>query len=238
MSGETYDPIAALWHDPVTADPPREDAEPARKDAVAPGRRRPAKTPPECYTDLEVQMFMRACSTRGRAGIRDRAMIAFMWRCGARCQETLDLMPTDIHWDRSSVTIASGKRRKPRVLGVDAQTLALLRTWEDCRVEIGAGNDSPFFCGIRTPGSQLATDATRKSFALIGEKSGVEKRLHAHGLRHSFAFSLLREGVPLDVISKALGHSNMKTTIEYLQHMHPVEVVETMQARDWEIERD
>ena len=51
--------------------------------------------------------------------------------------------------------------------------------------------------------------------------------------RHTFAAELCREGVPLNIISSALGHSNAATTARYLDHIAPEQLLSTMRARVW-----
>ncbi len=63
--------------------------------------------------------------------------------------------------------------------------------------------------------------------------AGIEKRVHAHGLRHTHAAELAREGVPINVIQAQLGHSDLGTTSRYLAHIAPQELIEQMQKREW-----
>ena len=66
-------------------------------------------------------------------------------------------------------------------------------------------------------------------------KAGIQKPVHAHGLRHTHAAELAHEGVPMNVIQAQLGHSNIATTSRYLQHIAPAEVIRVMQGREWEV---
>jgi site-specific recombinase XerD len=70
----------------------------------------------------------------------------------------------------------------------------------------------------------------------LAAKAGIEKRVHAHGLRHTHAAELMREGVALNVIQKQLGHASVAVTSAYLDHIAPREVVETMKKREWRLE--
>ena len=57
------------------------------------------------------------------------------------------------------------------------------------------------------------------------KRAGIEKRVHAHGLRHSYADHLRRSGVDIVVIQRLLGHASLQTTARYLDHVSPVEAV-------------
>ena len=55
--------------------------------------------------------------------------------------------------------------------------------------------------------------------------------MHAHGLRHTHAAELAREGMPVNLIQAQLGHSNLGTTSRYLAHIAPAELIEAMKKR-------
>jgi integrase len=65
------------------------------------------------------------------------------------------------------------------------------------------------------------------------EKAGIGKRVHPHGFRHTHAAELAREGVPLHVIRRQLGHSDLAVTARYIDHLAPEEVVAAIRAREW-----
>ena len=62
-------------------------------------------------------------------------------------------------------------------------------------------------------------------------KTGLEKRCHAHGLRHTFAAGLAREGMAMNVVQQALGHASLAVTSTYLAHVQPQEVIDKMKER-------
>jgi site-specific recombinase XerD len=61
--------------------------------------------------------------------------------------------------------------------------------------------------------------------------AGVRRRFAPHQLRHAHAVELAREGVPLIVIQRQLGHSNLGITSVYLQGIDNAEIIETVDAR-------
>jgi len=67
----------------------------------------------------------------------------------------------------------------------------------------------------------------------LARKAGVERRVHAHGLRHAFAVDLVRSGAPLYVVRDALGHASVATTQVYLSRVGAHEAVEAMRNRQW-----
>ena len=92
-------------------------------------------------------------------------------------------------------------------------------------------------CGVSAAGTKTRTPScSRTRSSKLARKAGIEKRVHAHGLRHTHAAELMREGVRLNVIQKQLGHASVGVTSAYLDHIAPREVVETMKKREWRLE--
>ena len=61
--------------------------------------------------------------------------------------------------------------------------------------------------------------------------AGVRRRFAPHQLRHAHAVEMAREGVPLVVIQRQLGHSNLGITSVYLQGIDNAEIIDTVHAR-------
>ena len=57
------------------------------------------------------------------------------------------------------------------------------------------------------------------------------RRFAPHQLRHAHAIEFAREGVPLNVIQRQLGHGDLGVTSVYLQGIDPGEIIETIHAR-------
>ena len=81
----------------------------------------------------------------------------------------------------------------------------------------------------------MRQDYVRHLLPRIARKAGIERRIHAHGLRHAYASGLAREGTPMNIIRDALGHSSLAVTDRYLRNVAPVHVIATMQAREWDL---
>ena len=73
------------------------------------GRRFPA----ELLSPEEVLALLRACSSRARTGIRNRALIAVLYRGGLRISEALALRPKDVDQAAGTVTVLHGKGDQP-----------------------------------------------------------------------------------------------------------------------------
>lgn len=71
------------------------------------------------------------------------------------------------------------------------------------------------FVGERSPHDRLKKAAIEKRFRELGEKSGIERRIHPHLIRHTTATDARSYGMPIEEIKELLGHANIATTLEY-----------------------
>jgi len=193
------------------------------------------KYPAEVLSRDEVAQLLAACSRRGPTGLRNRALIVVMWRAGLRLGEALALRVKDVDLDAGTIAVLHGKGDKRRIVGLDPQAGAVVEAWADRRRELGIGATAPLFCTISgdTRGGPLSGAYVREALKLLARKAGIEKRVHPHGLRHTHASELAREGVPVHVIRRQLGHYSLETTARYIDHLTPMDVIEAMQEREW-----
>ena len=77
---------------------------------------------------------------------------------------------------------------------------------------------------------QQITQLVNDHMKLIAKKLGIENKVTTYAARHSFATILQRSGVSTSFISEALGHSNVKTTQNYLGGFEDAAKLETVKA--------
>jgi site-specific recombinase XerD len=221
------------------APPPLDRAEPLRRLAEQRRGQHPPNYgrtfPPEVLTPDEVRALIRACPARGPSGVRNRAIIAVLWRSGLRVGEAMALYPKDVDVAACTIRVLHGKGDKWRLIGVDPEAMAVLERWVECRRRLGVPPRAPLFCTIAANnlGHPVRTAYVRDMLKRVGRKAGIEKRVHPHGLRHTHAFELAQEGTPLHVIKAQLGHTSVATTERYIDHLAPVELIRAIQARSW-----
>ena len=105
-----------------------------------------------------------------------------------------------------------------------------MRPWLAARLELPVG---PLFCVIDGPtrGRPWSSANVRVEFRRLCAQAGIRRRFAPHQLRHAHAVELAREGVPLDVIQRQLGHANLGTTSIYLQGIDTEEIIAAVHAR-------
>ncbi len=197
--------------------------------------RRPANQghtyPVETLTSQEVQALLQACSHRAPTGIRNRALLTLLWRSGLRISEALALYPRDLDPQQGSVRVRRGKGGKARLVGLDPQAFAMVQRWLDQRHGLGLTGRAPVFCALA--GQPLQTSYIRTLLPRLARRAGIDKRVHAHGLRHTHAAELAAERVPINQIQQQLGHASLATTSRYLDHIAPQTLLETLRQRAW-----
>jgi len=182
---------------------------------------------PQPLTPAEVAALIGQCSVRSATGIRNRAMITLLYRSGLRVSEMLAVRTADVNLAKHSIRLLDTKAGEPQTRGFHPSADDALMRWMDCRRSRGI-RGGPLFCTLA--GTELSSVYVRNMLHRIGAQAGIEKRVHPHGLRHTFAAELDAAGASLSVISKLLGHSSVPTTARYLDHLTNGQAVTALQG--------
>ena len=102
--------------------------------------------------------------------------------------------------------------------------------WLARRRELPLG---PLLCVTNGPtrGRPWSKSAARSQLRRLAVRAGVRRRFAPHQLRHAHAVEMAREGVPLNVIQRQLGHVNLGITSIYLQGIDSAEIIDIVHAR-------
>ncbi len=189
------------------------------------GLRYPADPP----TVEEIVRVMRAAG-EGPVADRLRGMIVVLWRSGLRVSEALALSESDLDPGRGAILVRRGKGGKRREVGMDAWGWQQLEPWLQIREQLRVG---ALFCIINGPnqGRPWTQDAVRFQLRRTAVEAAVRRRFAPHQLRHAHAVEMAREGVPIVVIQRQLGHANLGITSIYLQGIDNAEIIDTVHHR-------
>jgi len=136
-------------------------------------------------------------------------LINFLWQTGARVTEALSVKVSDIDFYSKVVHMPSLKKKSPQIKTIPLQG-ELLGELGAYIGQQGLKKDDRIFCISRQHAHRIVRDACIKG--------GIEKkRSHPHVLRHSFSVNAVLQRVPLPILQKWLGHSDIKNTMVYLQ---------------------
>src|SRR5918996_6523513 len=197
--------------------------------AGRPPRNKGLRYPADPPNVAKIIAVMRAAGDDAQ-GRRLRGVIVILWRAGLRIQEALALTEADLDQRRGALLVRRGKGGRRREVGMDAWGWEELQPWLELRLHLPVG---PLLCVINglTRGRHWSSAAARADLRRTAVHAGVRRRFAPHQLRHAHAVDLVREGVPLTVIQRQLGHSNLGITSVYLQGIDNAEIIETVRAR-------
>jgi site-specific recombinase XerD len=163
-------------------------------------------------------------------GLRLRGLIVILWRAGLRIQEALALAEGDLDQRRGALLVRRGKGGRRREVGMDAWGWQEPQPWLELAAS-AASRAGALRHQRPDTRSAVSSAAARADLRRTAAEAGVRRRFAPHQLRHAHAVELAREGVPLIVIQRQLGHSNLGITSIYLQGIDSAEIVETVHAR-------
>jgi integrase len=112
---------------------------------------------------------------------------------------------------------------------MDTEAFAAVDRWLDVKRKRRIAG--PVFSTLR--GKTIKAPYVRVLLPRLARRAGIAKRVHAHGLRHSHAARLAAGNVPINIIARQLGHSNIGTTSRYLDHIAPGDVIAAIRSLTW-----
>ena len=152
---------------------------------------------------------------------RDLAIVGLMLLQGLRSKEVLSLNRDDLQLAESQIRVR-GKGSKIRFLPLAPETVELMDHY--LRLERPAIADSAVFVSLkgRARGARMTPEGLRSLFRHHRVTTGV---VHAnpHRFRHTFASDMIRAGVSLPALMQLMGHSQIQTTLVYVQ-LTPLDV--------------
>lgn len=145
---------------------------------------------------------------------RNKAMLELLYATGTRISELLNLELNNIDFDECIIRVI-GKGKKDRIIPIGNSALHYLNLYiKEYRSFILKTKQSNYVF-INNNGGKLSRQGFFKILKQIACKSGINKDISPHVLRHSFATYLLNNGADLRVIQELLGHENLVTTEIY-----------------------
>ena len=153
-------------------------------------------------------------------GVRDLAILTFLYNTGARAQETADARMDWFDFPQRTVDIL-GKGGKRRITPLWPATVRLLKLYYDHhRRKPSTYATGRFFinqrCGAFTRFGIRTVVKRYLSLAAVSCPGLAKKHLSTHSLRHTTAVHLLESGVDPNVIKAWLGHASISSTSRYL----------------------
>lgn len=170
---------------------------------------RQAKRIPEVLTSEEVKALLAQPNPRYPTGLRNLCLMKVMLDAGLRASEVLKLTLYDLDWRSGKLKVVEGKGKKDRILWLNEDCLNLLQKWREKR----PAKSNLLFTTL--DGTAIDDRYLRRMVKRYGAKAGIAKDVHPHMLRHTFATDLYSQTKNIRLVQKALGHSDLATTMIY-----------------------
>lgn len=191
----------------------------AKRISAIPAKRVPPKAM-ESLDRKELEALLAQPQTSCADGVRDLAILTFLYNTGARAQEAADAR--DGWFDFANRTVAIvGKGQRQRTTPLWPSTVRLLQFYRrEHRRKAEPGAADRFFINQRGGAfTRFGMRAVVKKYLRLAARacpSIARKRLSTHSLRHTTAVHLLESRVDPNVIKSWLGHASVSSTSRYL----------------------
>jgi integrase/recombinase XerD len=165
---------------------------------------------PKVLTEPETTSLLEQPNKRYYGPHRDYLYMRLMLKAGLRASEAVSLRPEHIDLMSGKLMVREGKGAKDRTLWIGEELLEELQEWTGRRPE------SDWLLPT-SKGTKVATSHLRRSVKRYARDAEIEEveRVSPHTLRHTFATRLYRSAGKIRMVQKALGHSDLSTTMIY-----------------------
>ena len=169
---------------------------------------------PQFLSKEEAERLVEAPDTATPVGQRDRAMLELFYATGMRVSELVGLDVGSVDLDTREVRVwGKGSKERVVLMGVPAAE-ALRRYLREGRKALrGSSGVGALF--VNQQGKRLSVRAVQVAIARHARAAGLDKEVHPHMLRHSFATHLLDGGSDLRTVQELLGHASLTSTQIY-----------------------
>jgi len=169
---------------------------------------------PFFLTTEEVKQLLETPDLSTPQGQRDRAMLELLYAAGLRVSELVQLNLEHVDLDSRELRVW-GKGAKERIVLIGKPaTEALTNYIDEGRVKLLEGKRNTALL-VNRYGGRLNERRVQIILGKYARAAGIDKRVHPHMLRHTFATHMLDGGADLRVVQELLGHANLSSTQIY-----------------------
>jgi integrase/recombinase XerD len=149
--------------------------------------------------------------------LKHKLLIGLLYGCGLRCMEVRNIRLRDMQLDRKLLHIVQSKGNKDRYVPLSEHLIRGIKTY------IAAEHPQDYLFNGQPQGrsggdfdSRYSQRGVQWAVRTVARQAGIDKDVHTHTLRHSYATHLLEDGVNIVTLQKLLGHASIESTMEYL----------------------
>lgn len=169
---------------------------------------------PDTISKEEMNSILAQPGVRTAASLRDSAILELLYATGIRVSELLNLTMNSINW-QVGFLIVMGKGSKERVVPIGKTAYDCTKLYvEQARPQLMRGKSTDVLF-LNRSGAKFTRQGLWKTVVRYAKKAGLQKKVHPHTFRHSFASHLLEGGADLRTVQVMLGHADISTTQIY-----------------------
>ncbi|MDD4091595.1 MAG: site-specific tyrosine recombinase XerD [Smithellaceae bacterium] len=169
---------------------------------------------PDTVSQEEMNRILSGPEDSTPSGLRDRAMLELLYATGLRVTELISLSMNSINW-QVGFLVVMGKGGKERVVPVGKTAYDFVRRYVDEARPKFVRSKTTEVLFLNRFGRAFTRQGLWKIIVGYAQKAGLQKNVHPHTFRHSFASHLLEGGADLRAVQVMLGHSDISTTQIY-----------------------
>lgn len=190
---------------------------------------------PKALSVDQVTSLLAAANTGTPLGVRNVALLEFLYASGARVSEAIRLDQIDVDLDEATALV-TGKGSKQRLVPLGTYAVDALRRYYPIRQSLIGGGSDPGAVFVSLRGRRLTRQAVWQIIKKTATVGGLDTRdVSPHVLRHSAATHMIEGGADLRTVQELLGHANISTTQVYTrvspQHLYEVYVTSHPRGR-------
>ncbi|NLN39393.1 MAG: site-specific tyrosine recombinase XerD [Smithella sp.] len=169
---------------------------------------------PDTLSREEMNLVLAQPSGETPAGLRDKAMLELLYATGLRVSELAGLTMNSINW-QAGFLVVMGKGSKERVVPVGKKAYDCVRRYIEEARPVFMKSKTTDVLFLNRFGRAFTRQGLWKIIGGYAQKAGLQKNVHPHTFRHSFASHLLEGGADLRAVQVMLGHADISTTQIY-----------------------
>jgi integrase/recombinase XerD len=196
---------------------------------------RRSRTLPKALTIEQVEHLLDAPDRTTLLGLRDVAILEFLYATGARVTETVTVGLTDLDLESGTV-IVTGKGDKQRLIPLGSHARIAIERYLPVRLELLSERERSDVLFLNARGTSLTRQGMWEIVKRNGRRAGIDRdSLSPHVLRHSAATHMVEGGADLRSVQEMLGHASINTTQVYTRvspvHLYEVYLTSHPRAR-------
>lgn len=174
-----------------------------------------SKKLPQVLSVNEVELILSQPDVNNKFGLRDKALLELFYACGIRVSELINLKISGLFFNEEIIRVF-GKGSKERLVPIGSSAIEWITEYlKQSRPLLEKKSKSENYLFLNARGTKLSRMGIWKIVDRYVKEAKIDKEVHPHTFRHSFATHLIEGGADLRAVQEMLGHADISTTQIY-----------------------